>query len=396
MDADITKALPRRAPGVVSRELGDEFVVLDPDAGTAHRLHGTVAQLWRTLAEPALVDLESGEAVGALAELDVLGLVAVTVPEDAVNTVAESHLGDLPRRRRSVLRAGAVAATAAAVSGIETIVLPTAAHAASNNLSFSANTAGTYTQIVLGSISTLHFTLNGAGGGGGGSAASGNFGGGIGGDGASLDGTIDIDRGSIHGDVTVTIVLGQGGASGGNGGKGGSGFGTGGDGYKNGGGGGGGGGSAILLNGVPYLVAGAGGGGGRNAFGAASTNVGGDGGDAGLVNVNGASTGKNGRAGQGGGATGDQALGGRGGRTDRISLGLGATGGAGGGAVGRSSCPRSMMAGRAASRLVAMKERMRSSVSVVIRPPLRRRLVSLPSLTALRPKVDSASPACRQ
>ena len=44
----------------------------------------------------------------------------------------------------------------------------------------------------------------------------------------------------------------------------------------------------------------------------------------------------------------------------------------------------------------AMKARMRSSVSVVMGPPLRRRLASLPSLTARRPKVDSASPVWRQ
>jgi len=39
---------------------------------------------------------------------------------------------------------------------------------------------------------------------------------------------------------------------------------------------------------------------------------------------------------------------------------------------------------------------MRSSVSVVMRPPLRSRLASLPSLTARRPKVDSATPVRRQ
>src|SRR6266404_553969 len=54
---------------------------------------------------------------------------------------------------------------------------------------------------------------------------------------------------------------------------------------------------------------------------------------------------------------------------------------------------RSMTAGRASAvRLVSMKPRMRSSVSVVMRPPLRSRAVSLPSLTARRPKVDSARP----
>jgi hypothetical protein len=45
---------------------------------------------------------------------------------------------------------------------------------------------------------------------------------------------------------------------------------------------------------------------------------------------------------------------------------------------------------------MVMKVRMRSSVSVVMRPPFRSRLVSLPSLTARLPNVDSASPAWRQ
>jgi hypothetical protein len=65
----------------------------------------------------------------------------------------------------------------------------------------------------------------------------------------------------------------------------------------------------------------------------------------------------------------------------------------------RGSRARAMMVGRAsgaAIRLLCMKPRMRSSVSVVMRPPLRRRAVSLPSLTARRPKVDSASPLWRQ
>src|SRR5713226_7864724 len=43
-----------------------------------------------------------------------------------------------------------------------------------------------------------------------------------------------------------------------------------------------------------------------------------------------------------------------------------------------------------------MKARMRSSVSVVMRPPWRSRLASLPSLTARRPNVDSAKPVWRQ
>src|SRR5262249_28247198 len=43
-----------------------------------------------------------------------------------------------------------------------------------------------------------------------------------------------------------------------------------------------------------------------------------------------------------------------------------------------------------------MKARTRSTVSVVTRPPRRRRLTSLPSFTARRPKVDSAMRALRQ
>ena len=60
---------------------------------------------------------------------------------------------------------------------------------------------------------------------------------------------------------------------------------------------------------------------------------------------------------------------------------------------------RSITSGRESAGLpwwLAMKPRMRSSVSVVMRPPLRRRLASLPSLTARRPKVDSARPHWRQ
>ena len=45
---------------------------------------------------------------------------------------------------------------------------------------------------------------------------------------------------------------------------------------------------------------------------------------------------------------------------------------------------------------LAMYERTRSKVVVVIRPPSRRRLTNLPSFTASRPNVDSATPVRRQ
>ena len=43
-----------------------------------------------------------------------------------------------------------------------------------------------------------------------------------------------------------------------------------------------------------------------------------------------------------------------------------------------------------------MKSRMRFAVSIVMRPPNRSRLTSLPSFTARRPKVDSAMRVARQ
>ena len=65
--------------------------------------------------------------------------------------------------------------------------------------------------------------------------------------------------------------------------------------------------------------------------------------------------------------------------------------------VGRVSRDRSITIGRGpCGGWVAIKPWMRSSVSVVMRPPLRSRAVSLPSLTARRPKVDSARPVDRQ
>ena len=76
-----------------------------------------------------------------------------------------------------------------------------------------------------------------------------------------------------------------------------------------------------------------------------------------------------------------------------------ATGGAGGATTGRPVAGASNRTRRRPgipSTLRAMKARIRSSVSVVMRPPLRSRLASLPSLTARRPKVDSARPRRRQ
>src|SRR5262245_12337355 len=77
-----------------------------------------------------------------------------------------------------------------------------------------------------------------------------------------------------------------------------------------------------------------------------------------------------------------------------------ATGGAAGLTTGRTpggvGPNKTRRRAGAPSELRAMNARMRSSVSVVMRPPLRKRLASLPSFTARRPKVDSARPRARQ
>src|SRR5580693_3649160 len=70
-------------------------------------------------------------------------------------------------------------------------------------------------------------------------------------------------------------------------------------------------------------------------------------------------------------------------------------------AAGRGAWARSITAVRAAAPCSkagfdCINPWIRSSVSVVMRPPLRSRAASLPSLTARRPKVDSASPVWRQ
>ena len=62
----------------------------------------------------------------------------------------------------------------------------------------------------------------------------------------------------------------------------------------------------------------------------------------------------------------------------------------------RSSCISSRGAAGASAPWLVRKALTRSSVSGVMRAPSRRRETNLPSLTARRPKVDSAMPARRQ
>src|SRR3954467_2090788 len=75
--AATTGALPRKATGLITRELGDDIVVVDTATDIAHSLSGLTAQVWRSLDAGRLPSLPQAELVTALAELETAGLVEV-------------------------------------------------------------------------------------------------------------------------------------------------------------------------------------------------------------------------------------------------------------------------------------------------------------------------------
>src|SRR3954452_8259394 len=75
--AATTGVLPRKADGLISRELGDEIVVLHTATDTAHSLSGLTAQVWRGLLEGGLPSLPEAPLATALQELETAGLVEI-------------------------------------------------------------------------------------------------------------------------------------------------------------------------------------------------------------------------------------------------------------------------------------------------------------------------------
>jgi hypothetical protein len=252
--------LPAPSEGVVSRQLGEEFVVLSTARNEAHSLSGPSAVVWRSVCDgtrPALPDEEVNTAVEALLDL---GLLARPV--------------GLSRRR--VLQGGVVVTAV----GISTIALPTVAAAASANQSYGTRGSGASTLIEEFPGATLVLPVNarnivvtlvgatgGAGGAGNTGAASSAFGEG---------GLVRWALGSVTltSALTLAYTLGLPGGTGGLGvpGSGGTGFepgGTGGVGgtvitETSGGGGGGGGSTGVTVSGefTGAVIAGGGGGGG--------------------------------------------------------------------------------------------------------------------------------------
>lgn len=304
------------APAIVSRRVGEAYVVLNERTLTAHELTGETAQLWTAILERVEIDLAST----ILADLTELGLV---VPVTGIN------------RRVALKRAGAIAAVE-----ITTLALPEAAAAASAT-SLNTVVPGTFCVTVPAGRTTASFSITGAGGGSGGLTS---LVGGAGGGGAKLSGTIS---GLLPGDVVV-VRVGSGGAGGFalSPGAGGSGYDNGGNGAASATGGGGGGGAATVIGvvrGAPagscpanqvwtgatanYLaVAGGGGGGGStgtvNGGNAGTTNNGSvtasgqNGKNGGLLNLFG---GGGGGGGSGGPAAGGVGGGGTGGGTGWVT-----------------------------------------------------------------------------
>jgi hypothetical protein len=141
----VTRLIPPRAPGVASRQVGDEFVVICEAAGTAHNLAAESAAVWAVAGTgerpPGLSDAQISRAVAELTDLGLLDAPGVS-------------------RRTMLRRSGVVAAGVAGVS-IASIALPPAAYAKSNkNITLTPGT-GTVGSPV--SVSGSGFTATGSG-----------------------------------------------------------------------------------------------------------------------------------------------------------------------------------------------------------------------------------------
>jgi len=326
------RKLPDVAKGVVSRDLGDEYVVLNIATNEAHALNGAVATVWRSVCDhswPDLPDEQVDEAVDALAALGLLAL----------------RLG--MTRRDMLVRSGALVAAA----GIASIVLPEAAYAASIMVTGSATAPTTGTLTIPAGSHTINITVTGGGGG----VASKHTG--IAGGGGSVSWAPGVTLAAA-----LTFSWNVGGSGLGTAGS----PGVGGTGVKNGGagsgpasdlGGGGGALSIVEVTGVPmittgFLIAGGGGGagdgqngtllGGNGGAGVSGTGAGGagsasggSGGTGGPISGTVSTGGESGVAGTGG--TGSTLNGGGGGGSGYGAGGGGAANAAGGGGGGGGS-----------------------------------------------------------
>lgn len=311
MDAWGQRELPRRAACAVSRELDGEFIVLNTETDEAHHLNGDAAAVWEALETRQHLDFPLEQLSRILAHLGERGLLAS---------------GD--RSRRSLLRAGTVASASVAVAGIQTLILPQAAWAGSNDLTFTAIDSGSFTFHIGHYVNSVIVTLYGGSGGGGLSTSS--AAGGSGGTGGAIVVRLTLPSGRTA-STEFTGVIGASGKAGGTSAISAGGYRVGG---ANANGGGGGGSSALYLPGTSTPLIAAGGGGGGGSAGTKKNDDGGRGGDGGVLNGTVAPN-------SGGAGNGPNASGGAAG-TNIDSVGApsplgtvaGGAGGAGGGAAG--------------------------------------------------------------
>ena len=147
MTASGPRKLPARAHGLVSRDMGDECVVVDEATQQAHALSGLAAAIWRATDGGPYPEVDQGEIDGAVDRMVEIGLLQ-----------APSSLS----RRQVLARTGKVAA----LTAITTIALPeVAAHA-------STITSGTLvgqnkTLTIPAGAKRVSITLVGASGGNG-------------------------------------------------------------------------------------------------------------------------------------------------------------------------------------------------------------------------------------
>src|SRR3954453_19495462 len=69
--------LPLKATALITRELGDDIVVVDPATDTAHSLSGMTAQVWRSLDTGRLPSGPQAALATAMAKLEAAGLIEV-------------------------------------------------------------------------------------------------------------------------------------------------------------------------------------------------------------------------------------------------------------------------------------------------------------------------------
>jgi hypothetical protein len=69
------RAVPRKATGLLVRDLGEEILVVDPSTDAAHSLAGLTADVWRYLDAGRLPQAPQAELDAALAELRTAGLL---------------------------------------------------------------------------------------------------------------------------------------------------------------------------------------------------------------------------------------------------------------------------------------------------------------------------------